>query len=109
MGPACVRTTCPQAGCSEVITETEVAAADPKQVYLPKFKTFQLRNFVESNTLTRWCPGKGCERVACAYSASAMEHDGNVAQCDACTTRFCMICGEEPHAPCGCKELAAWN
>ena len=57
-GPACVRTTCPQAGCTEVITETEMAAADKnKNTYFPKFKTYQLRNFVESNTLSRWCPG----------------------------------------------------
>ena len=108
-GPACVRTTCPEAQCTEVITEVEVAAADPKLEFLPKFKTFQLRSFVENNTLTRWCPGKGCERIACANSASAMEHDGNVAQCDVCVTRFCMLCGEEPHAPCGCKDLASWN
>lgn len=106
-GPACVRTTCPQAGCEEVMTEVEVEAAAPD--FLQKFQTFQLRSFVESNSLTRWCPGKGCERVACALSASAMEKEDNVAHCDGCMTRFCLICGEEPHAPCGCKDLAKWN
>lgn len=106
-GPACVRVTCPQAGCEEVITEKEVEAAAPD--FLQKFQTFQLRNFVESNTLTRWCPGKGCERIACAHSASAMEQEGNVAKCDACTTSFCLVCGEEPHAPSICRDLSKWN
>lgn len=106
-GPVCVRETCPQADCGEVMTETEVAAAAPD--FLQKFQTFQLRNFVESNTLTRWCPGKGCERVACAQTASAMEQEDNVAHCGECFTSFCLICGEEPHSPCGCKELARWN
>eukprot|EP00934_Nitzschia_sp_Nitz4_P002443 Nitzschia sp. Nitz4//scaffold6_size259037//159187//160943//NITZ4_001088-RA/size259037-augustus-gene-0.297-mRNA-1//1//CDS//3329556935//2438//frame0 len=106
-GPFCVRTTCPQAECEELITEHEVQLAAPD--FLAKFQSFQLRSFVESNTLTRWCPGKGCERVACASSASAMEREDNIAHCDSCTTSFCLVCGEEPHAPSGCKELALWN
>jgi ariadne-1 len=106
-GPSCILATCPQAGCEEKVTEEEVKIAAPDQ--LQKFQTFQLRNFVESNTLTRWCPGKGCERVACAPNASAMELEGNIAHCDGCDTRFCLICGEEPHAPCGCKDLNKWN
>lgn len=110
-GPACVRTTCPQAGCTEVVTEEEMKAALEKEnpQMLQKYLNFQLRSFVESSNLTRWCPGKGCERIACAVSASAMEQDNNVAHCDACLLSFCIICGEEPHAPCACKDLAQWN
>mmetsp|Transcript_49022 Transcript_49022/g.54820 ORF Transcript_49022/g.54820 Transcript_49022/m.54820 type:complete len:503 (+) Transcript_49022:126-1634(+) len=106
-GPSCVFSTCPEAVCMEVLTEVEVgkAASD----HLQKFQTFQLRNFVESNTLTRWCPGVGCDRVACASNASAMEQEGSLAHCDGCCTSFCVICGEEPHAPSGCKDLALWN
>lgn len=106
-GPACVRATCPEASCREVLTEEEVQVAAPD--LLQKFQTYQLRSFVESSTLTRWCPGKGCERVACAQTASAMEQDDNIANCDGCTTSFCIVCGEEPHAPSGCKDLALWN
>lgn len=106
-GPACVRATCPEALCREVITEVEVQKAAPD--HLQKFLTYQLRSFVESNTLTRWCPGKGCERVACAQTASGMEQDDYVAHCDGCTSSFCMVCGEEPHAPSGCKDLALWS
>lgn len=108
-GPACVCTTCPDAACNEIVTEEEVSKAAPD--HLQKFKTYQLRNFVESNTLTRWCPGAGCERVATAHSAAAMEQDDNVAHCDyeGCQCSFCMKCGEEPHSPTDCKELGLWN
>jgi ariadne-1 len=99
-GPSCVRTTCPDAQCVEVVTEDEMTVAlsgrDRGAEQLAKFQTYQLRTFVESNALTRWCPGRGCERVACAESASAMEAEGNIAHCDACSLSFCLLCGEEP-------------
>lgn len=106
-GPACIRKTCPEAKCTEVMTEEEVQIA--AEDCLAKFESYQLRSFVESNSLTRWCPGRGCERVACATSASAMEQEGSVAHCDSCLTSFCLCCGEEPHSPSNCKELAKWN
>mmetsp|Transcript_10859 Transcript_10859/g.15207 ORF Transcript_10859/g.15207 Transcript_10859/m.15207 type:complete len:523 (-) Transcript_10859:58-1626(-) len=105
-GPSCVVSTCPEAKCTEVMTEEEIEQAAPELLH--KFHTYQLRSFVESNNLTRWCPGRGCERVACASSASALEINPNV-HCEDCDTDFCIVCGEEPHAPCSCKELALWN
>ena len=73
-GPVCVTTTCPQAQCREVVTEEEMEKSLGKGApALQKFLNYQLRAFVESNALTRWCPGRGCERVACAESESAME------------------------------------
>lgn len=109
-GPSCVVATCPHAGCTEVVTEEEMTEAlGPASPVLAKFKNFQLRSFVESNPFTRWCPGRGCERVAYALSPAAMESDGSVAHCDACEMRFCLVCGEEPHAPAKCKSLARWN
>ena len=109
-GPACVKTTCPQAECPGIVTEEEMTKAlGEASPELKKFQTYQLRSFVESNPLTRWCPGRGCERVACALSASAMESEGNVAHCDTCGIYFCLVCGEEPHAPASCKDLALWS
>jgi ariadne-1 len=102
-GVTCVHATCPQSGCQEVLTEQEIQIAAPE--LLQKFQSFQLRSFVESNALTRWCPGKGCKRVACAQRTL----DVSVAHCDACFVSFCLFCGEEPHDPCGCKKISLWN
>jgi ariadne-1 len=110
-GPSCVTVTCPQAGCPEVVTEEEMEAVlgnDCSSLILQKYFSYQLRSFVESNPLTRWCPGRGCERVACALSPAAMESEGSVARCIDCYTDFCLVCGEEPHAPSNCKLLAKW-
>lgn len=109
-GPSCVQQTCPQANCTELVTEAEI-----KQVLgetsplFQKYQAYQLRSFVESNPLYRWCPGPGCEKIAAAMSQTALESEGSAVECDACHTKFCLICGEEPHAPANCKSLAAWN
>jgi ariadne-1 len=99
--------TCPDSTCKEVVTEIEVEKAAPE--CLERFQTFQLQNYVESNKLTRWCPGTGCERVACASTPVAMEQDGGVVHCGGCSTSFCMVCGEEPHGPTSCMLLGRWK
>lgn len=106
-GPSCVRQTCPQAKCTELMTEEEVEKAAPE--VLPKFQNYQLRSFVDSNDLTRWCPGNGCENVAVAMNGSAKEQEGNHIVCDACAAEFCLTCGEEPHLPCSCKNITLWS
>lgn len=108
-GPVCIRQTCPEAGCKEIITEEEYQTLAPDAY--PKFQSYQLRNFVECYPLTRWCPGPGCERVAVGTKKmlDAATTGGLVAECDTCDTHFCLQCGDEPHAPTGCRELAAWN
>mmetsp|Transcript_8770 Transcript_8770/g.17900 ORF Transcript_8770/g.17900 Transcript_8770/m.17900 type:complete len:476 (-) Transcript_8770:1994-3421(-) len=108
-GPVCIRQTCPEAGCKEIVTEEEYEELAPGR--LPQFQTFQLRNFVECYGMTRWCPGPGCERVAVGNRqlTENATTGGLVAECDTCDTVFCLQCGEEPHAPADCKELAAWN
>lgn len=108
-GPNCVLTTCPNAKCTEIVTEEEMKRAlGEGSDFLNKFLSFQLRSFVESNSLTRWCPGRGCDRIACALSAAAMESEGCVAHCVECSTDFCLVCGEEPHSPSNCKSLSKW-
>lgn len=104
-GPQCIRETCPMAGCSELITETEVCRAAP--ALLPKFEEYQLRSFVDTYRMTRWCPGPGCGECALAKDADAA--GANVASCDTCQTSFCFKCGEEPHAPVACEVLTKWQ
>lgn len=103
-GPTCILKTCPQDKCREVVTEVEVTEIAPQM--LPKYESYQLRNFVEVNGTSRWCPGPGCDRIA------AMPNGGEtdaVATCDSCRTQFCLKCGEEPHAPLTCRILMEWK
>lgn len=104
--------TCPHAGCTEVVTQDEVQPAlEHKHPQLwHKYQQFQLKAYVEANTLTRWCPGPGCERIAWAPTASAMDAASGLAHCDQCLTRFCMMCGHnESHRPVPCRSLSQWH
>jgi len=109
-GPTCINQTCPQARCNEIVTEDEVTRIKPD--FESKYESFQLRSFVELNGTSRWCPGPGCERVACLSvdSASLSFTDSTInVTCDTCFTSFCLKCGEEPHAPLVCKDLVKWQ
>jgi len=109
-GPTCIHKTCPQVRCNEVVTEDEVSKIAPE--FESQYRSFQLRSFVELNGTSRWCPGPGCERIAClsADSASLFFTDSTInATCDTCFTCFCLKCGEEPHAPLVCKDLIKWH
>jgi ariadne-1 len=109
-GPSCVLQTCPQADCKELVTEDElILVLGESSPLLKKFRGYQLRSFVDSNPLFRWCPGPGCDKIAAANSQTALESQGSAVQCDACSTQFCLVCGQEPHGPANCKNLAAWN
>ena len=103
-GPTCILKTCPQDKCREIVTEVEVKEIVPN--LLSKYESYQLRNFVEVNGTSRWCPGPGCDRIA------ALPNGGDtdvVARCDSCRTQFCLKCGEEPHAPLSCRLLMEWK
>mmetsp|Transcript_6870 Transcript_6870/g.8675 ORF Transcript_6870/g.8675 Transcript_6870/m.8675 type:complete len:594 (-) Transcript_6870:266-2047(-) len=108
-GPSCILATCPAEKCNEIVTEEEVSKV--AQELLPKFTKYQLRNFVELNGTSRWCPGPGCDRIAAMTGKNSSLSDANsiVATCDVCSTIFCIKCGAEPHAPLICSVLDTWN
>jgi len=108
----CVRKTCPEFKCAEIVTEDDVKAFAP--TLLTKYRSLQLSNFIDLNNTTRWCPSPGCERVAVTEGSGTgvLEAGGAdvVVKCDdaACGTKFCLRCGNEPHAPIRCEYLKMW-
>jgi len=101
-GPSCILTTCPAEKCNEIVTDVEIRQVTPELV--PTFLNYQLRNFVELNDTSRWCPGPGCEQIAYMNAGT----DTLVATCNECSTTFCIKCGSEPHAPLICSKLDTW-
>ena len=99
-GPTSVYAVCPMSGCKEFVTDVEVEAITPN--LLAKYRVFQLRSFVDLFKNARWCPGLDCTKVAISKSGF-----GDV-NCD-CGRDFCVRCGEEPHQPVVCTDLAMWN
>lgn len=76
-GPSCVLAVCPEEKCHEVMTEEEVSKAivDPSDEIRKRYENYQLRNFVDVNGTSRWCPGPGCERVAVLSNTSGLFAD----------------------------------
>jgi ariadne-1 len=76
-GPSCILAVCPEEKCNEVMTEEEVSKAivDPLDETRKRYENYQLRNFVDVNGTSRWCPGPGCERVAVLSSSSGLFAD----------------------------------
>jgi ariadne-1 len=90
------------------MTEEEIEEIIPES--LPKFESFQIRSFVELSSTSRWCPGAGCQRIATTTNTSMLSNfTDRIATCDTCSTCFCLKCGEEPHAPIACNDLAKWH
>jgi len=102
LGPPCVRTQCPDAGCSEVVTQEEVRRLAPPGV-LAKYQEYLLRSDIESNWVMRWC--MSCDLVAVGSSADGLVGEG---ECQ-CGTRFCLRCGEIRHVPATCDMMVLWG
>jgi ariadne-1 len=105
-GPSCTLSFCPAVGCHELVTEIEVQSAVPD--LLEKYRSYQLRNFVDFDQCSRWCIGTDCEHIAVMQNHADVD-EKLVAICEPCNISFCMKCGEEPHAPINCCALKDWN
>mmetsp|Transcript_8677 Transcript_8677/g.19624 ORF Transcript_8677/g.19624 Transcript_8677/m.19624 type:complete len:705 (-) Transcript_8677:2842-4956(-) len=93
-------TTCPFVGCTECVTEDEVAELCPD--LLPAFQRLQLHSFVGGRGMesVRWCPGPDCDMIAVRCRRDLFDciaQDNPTGVCGTCSTAFCFRCGEEPH------------
>ena len=103
-GASCVMATCPEQGCATRVPGALFAdLVDAKRA--DRRRSFRLENFVSFSKDLRWCPGKGCGRVARAGAGV-----GSV-KCapNGCGCNFCMRCGEEAHSPASCGLIAQWT
>lgn len=105
-GPQCVLTQCPDPGCTEIVTLKEVSQLATTDEITARFQDFQLRSYVQTNYLMRWCPGPACDQVAVGSSADGLVGEG---ECGQCRTRFCLQCGEMRHTPATCAMMALWR
>jgi len=106
-GPACIGTTCPDIKCKELVTEAEVKLVAPQ--LLDKFVSYQLRNFIEDRSTSRWCPGRDCKYIATLPGTHTLSEHSMPVFCRGCSTSFCLGCGDTPHAPLTCKDISEWK
>jgi ariadne-1 len=106
-GPSCIEATCPDIKCKEIITEEEVKELAPE--ILPKFVSYQLRNFVAVDATSRWCPGPECQYIATLPGTDSISDHGINVLCKNCDTSFCLGCGDEVHEPITCSDNLLWK
>jgi ariadne-1 len=99
-GPRCIRVTCPEHLCNEIIPRSVIMKLVNKKS-LEKYDLYVKRNFVESNKKYRYCSGVGCEKVFVGSGVT------NVV-CT-CLNQFCFKCGDDAHEPASCDQLEIWN
>jgi len=105
-GSACVLAKCPEQKCTTVVPPAlwdsllEAKAA-------VQYGKFRLEHFVGSSKDLRWCPGAGCGKVVRAGGGVTSVRCAVAS--GGCGAAFCVRCGEEAHAPAGCKPLSQWS
>lgn len=106
-GPASLDLRCPSTECKAKAAVPaglvlELASADDAS----KYRTFQVRSFVEDNSLMSWCPGKNCENaIRCLVDRAAGEALDVMCSCG---NTFCFSCKEEAHRPVACETVRKW-
>ncbi|XP_026189898.1 probable E3 ubiquitin-protein ligase ARI5 [Cyclospora cayetanensis] len=89
-----------------------------------RLRMFAREQFVAKRLALAWCPSPTCERavelVPAGMSCEGSEADASLCALSAaevaavsdvtcmCGTRFCVLCGDEPHRPISCRVIAAW-
>lgn len=71
------------------------------------FEQSIIDSFIDSNRLTRWCPGMGCRRVI--KLASMITDKARIISCDTCSLEFCFQCSHDWHDPIQCSLLGKWQ
>ena len=94
--------------CNQVIDDEQILVLLEKNPDLcQRYQRFLLDAYVDSNRLTRWCPGNGCSIIVKmkTYSPKCAQ----LIECDTCKTNFCFQCSKQWHAPIQCSIIDKWE
>ncbi|VDK45253.1 unnamed protein product [Anisakis simplex] len=86
---------CPEDFVMEVLSDRNDLRA--------KYKEFVFRDLVTSHPELRFCPGRDCQMIVMAKSQKAKR-----VTCVKCRTSFCVLCGNDYHAPTSCETIRMW-
>lgn len=94
---------CISSGCTLLIEDEKVLLYVKNEDVQNSYRRLMTNSYVESNKLTKWCPGVNCGR---AVKVSQVEC--RPVLCD-CGTKFCFGCAHEWHEPVNCRLLKLWT
>ncbi|CAF0746266.1 unnamed protein product [Didymodactylos carnosus] len=97
--------TCPSR-CNYLIEDDKVLELIDTDEIRQKFKRLMVETFVENNRKTKFCPGRGCDKIIKVKSSNC---GSQLISCADCKTNFCFACTEIWHDPIQCSLLKKWQ
>ena len=95
---------CPQHDCSARILSHHLQAIG-SQFYKKRSQAF-VEAFIEFDQCFRRCTGPDCKFIGVIPT---LGQRSLVTTCEHCETSFCFHCGDTPHQPARCEDVAQWN
>lgn len=94
--------------CIEVIDDKKILELLSTDENLrQRYGKLLVEAFVQTNRLTRWCPGKNCMMII--KMKSYARNCPHMIECDRCQTTSCFQCGGQWHEPIQCSLLEKWE
>jgi ariadne-1 len=94
--------------CNQIIDDEQILKIlTNNENLLQRYQRFLIESFVETNRLTRWCPGNGCTVII--KMKSYTPNCAQIIECDMCKIIFCFQCLKQWHAPIQCTLLTKWE
>ncbi|CAF0946239.1 unnamed protein product [Adineta ricciae] len=94
--------------CIQIIDDEQILKLLANNLVLQeRYKKHLVDAFVQTNRLTRWCPGNGCTMIVKmkTYSPKCAQ----MIECDMCSSVFCFECSKQWHEPVQCSVLQKWE
>ncbi len=94
--------------CNQIIDDEQILKLLSNNERLKKrYEQMLINTFVETNRLTKWCPGKSCSTIV--KIKSYLADCAQMISCDVCKTTFCFQCLRQWHDPVQCELLKKWE
>lgn len=98
---------CPS-NCNQIIDDEQIFHLLSNNTQIKKhYQKLLINTYVETNPVTKWCPGKDCSTIVKLEYTSA--DNNRVIRCDKCKTVFCFDCLHQWHDPIQCSLLQKWE
>ena len=94
--------------CDQIVDDEQILKLLGNNERLKKlFHELVINSFVDTNRLTRWCPGINCSTIVKMQSYSTT--CAQMIVCDTCKVVFCFQCLKQWHDPIQCSLLQKWE
>ncbi|CAF0955219.1 unnamed protein product [Adineta steineri] len=94
--------------CNQIMNDEQIYKLLSNNERVKKrYQHILINTFIETNRLTRWCPGNSCSTIV--KIKTYLPNTAQMIACDECKTVFCFHCSKQWHEPVQCTLLTKWE